>query len=78
MKKYFKMAWIVVFVAWLLAALSISAIIYIDFYRSGFIGSYMNFARNMWTYANNLIPAYKYVMFGFIFFPVTMFLVVDD
>lgn len=78
MKKYLKIAWIVAFAVWAIATIVMSAMIYVDMYRTGFMVTYMNWVRILWVEINTILPAYRYVMFGFIFFLVTMFFVVDS
>ena len=78
MKKYLKIAWIVAFAVWAIATIVMSVTIYVDMYRTGFMVTYMNWVRILWVEINTILPAYRYVMFGFIFFLVTMFFVVGD
>lgn len=78
MKKYLKIAWIVAFAVWAIATIVMSVTIYVDMYRTGFMVTYMNWVRILWVEINTILPAYRYIMFGFIFFLVTMFFVVGD
>ena len=78
MKKYLKIAWIVAFAVWAIATIVMSVTIYVDMYRTGFMVTYMNWVRILWVEINTILPAYRYLMFGFIFFLVTMFFVVGD
>ena len=78
MKKYFKIAWFVAFAVWAIATIAMSVMIYVNMYKAGFMVTYMNWVRMLWVEINTLSPAYKYVMFGFIFFLVTTFFVCND
>lgn len=78
MKKYFKIAWLIAFAVWAIATIGMSVMVYVNMYRSGFMITYMNWVRVLWVEMNSILPAYKYMMFGFIFFLVTMFFVFNN
>ena len=78
MKKFIKIAWFVAFAVWAIATIGMSIMVYVNMYRSGFMVTYMNWVRVLWVEMNTILPAYKYMMFGFIFFLVSMFFVLND